>query len=311
MHSHKGNNHHHHHHGTGTVLILSTVATLLFVIIEFAFGLTAHSLALLSDAGHNFTDAFALLLALLAYYLLSKPADDVKTYGYQRGGVLAAFVNALTLIGLSVYLLYESYQRFLNPEPVHEFIMIAVAALGIVLNVAILWGLRSQKRDDLNIRAAVVHMMGDALSSLAIVIGAVIIHYTGWVQIDPILSVIIALLIIWSAADITRESLNILLEGMPRGIEMRALLAALREVPGVLDVHDVHVWTLGAEAHALSCHALINDMPPSESDCILQAMNGVLLERFHIQHTTVQFEHSQCAGCCLGQEEMQTAVRRT
>jgi len=312
LHSHHGHshNHHQHHHGTGKVLILSTIGTLLFVVVEFAFGLTAHSLALLSDAGHNFTDAFALLLALLAFYLQSKPADDVKTYGYQRGGVLAAFVNALTLIGLSVYLLYESYERFRNPEPVHEFTMIVVASLGIVLNVAILWGLNQQNKDDLNIRAAAVHMMGDALSSLAIVIGAVIIHYTGWVQIDPILSVLIALLIIWSAIDITRESLNILLEGMPRGVEMQALQSALREVPGVLDVHDVHVWTLGAESHALSCHALINDMPPSESDCILQAMNSTLLQRFHIHHTTIQFEHIQCGGCCLSQEETTTVTRR-
>jgi len=279
------------------------------VVIELLFGLQAHSLALLSDAGHNFTDAFALLLALFAFYLQHKPADEVKTYGYQRGGVLAAFVNALTLITLSVYLLYESYVRFLHPEPVHEFTMITVAALGIVLNVGILWGLRNEHKDDLNIRAAAVHMMGDALSSVAIVIGAVIIHYTGWVQIDPILSVIIAVLIIWSAIDITRESLNILLEGMPRGIGMQEVLAALREVPGVLDVHDVHVWTLGAESHALSCHALINDMPPSESDCILQAMNRALSQRFHISHTTVQFEHAECGGCCLGQEEVQAGAK--
>ncbi len=309
MHSHHG--HHHHHHGTGTVLVVSTVATLLFVVVEFFFGLTAHSLALLSDAGHNFTDAFALLLALFAFYLQSKPADDVKTYGYQRGGVLAAFINALTLIGLSVYLLYESYQRLLSPQPVHESIMIGVASLGILLNGGILWGLSRENKDDLNIRAAAVHMMGDALSSVAIVIGAVMIHYTGWVQIDPALSAIIALLIIWSAVDIMRESLNILLEGMPRGVQMGEVVSALREVAGVLDIHDLHIWTLGAESHALSCHALIGDMPPSESEAILQAMNRVLLRRFHIHHTTIQFEHTQCAGCCLSQEEIHAAERRS
>jgi len=290
VHSHHGHNH---HHGTGKILVISTIATTLFVVLEFYFGLTAHSLALLSDAGHNFTDAFALLLALFAWYLQSKPADEIKTFGYQRGGVLAAFINALTLIGLSIYLLYESYLRFLNPTEVHEGTMIVVAALGIVLNVGILWGLRNQSKDDLNIRAAAVHMMGDALSSFAIVIGAVLIHYTGWLKIDPILSVLIALLIIWSAIDITRESLNILLEGMPRGVEMQEVVSALRGVSGVLDVHDLHIWTLGAESHALSCHALINDMPPSESECILQSMKRVLLQRFHIHHTTVQFEHAQ------------------
>jgi cobalt-zinc-cadmium efflux system protein len=288
--------HHHHHHGTGRILAFSTVATVLFVVVEFAAGLTSHSLALLSDAGHNVTDALALLLALFGVYLQSKPADDVKTFGYHRGGVLAAFVNALTLIGLSIYLLYESYQRILRPEPVQEMTMIVVAGLGIVLNLAILMALkRSGDAGDLNIRAASIHMLGDAISSVAIVIGAITMSYTGWLLIDPILSIAIALLIIWSAIDVTRESLNILLEGLPRGLELRAVTDALREVEGVVDVHDLHIWSLGSSAHALSCHVLIEDVPPSESDCILKSINALLAGRFQIHHSTIQFEHARCS----------------
>lgn len=294
--------HPHHHHGTGRILVISTAATTLFVILELWAGVRAHSLALISDAGHNFTDAFALVLALVGVYLQSKPADEVKTYGYHRGGVLAAFINALTLIALSIYILWESYRRFLKPQIVSEQMMIMVAAAGIVLNVGILLGLR-RTHQDLNIRAASVHMLGDALGSVAIVIGAIVIGNTGWLWIDPALSVAIALLIIWSAIDITRESLNILLEGLPRGIELEHVKGSLCKVPGIVDVHDVHIWSLGSNTHALSCHALIEDMPPSESDCILSAMNEVLARQFHIHHTTVQFEHVRCElgrnGCVI------------
>ena len=150
--------------------------------------------------------------------------------------------------------------------------MIVTAGLGILLNVGIIVGLRRHE-SDINIRAASVHMLGDALGSVAIIVGAVAIHYTGWLAIDPILSILIAALIVWSAIDIIRESLNILLEGFPRGLDLQSVTAAMRQVPGVLDVHDVHVWSLGSSAHALSCHALIEDMPPSESDCILKGLS--------------------------------------
>jgi len=287
---------HHHHHGTGKILVFSTVATILFVLVEFIAGFNAHSLALLSDAGHNVTDALALLLALFGVYLQSRPADDVKTYGYHRGGVLAAFVNALTLIIFSIYLLYESYQRILKPEVVHESTMIIVAGLGIIVNLGILIALkRSGDGHDLNIRAAAVHMLGDALSSVAIVVGAFAIRYTGWQLIDPILSIIIGVMIIWSAIDVTRESLNILLEGLPRGLELKSVTDAMKEVDGVVDVHDLHIWSLGSSAHALSCHVQIEDVPPSESDCILKSINCVLETKFHIHHSTIQFEHAKCA----------------
>jgi len=271
--------------------------------VEVVTGLQAHSLALLSDAGHNFTDALALLLAWFGFYLQSKPADEIKTYGYHRAGVLAAFVNALTLLGLSAWIFYESVLRLRQPQAVEERVMIVVAALGLAVNAGIMLALRGASRHDINIRSAFVHMLGDALGSMAIIAGAVVIRYTGWVQVDPVLSMLIAALIVWTAWDIVRESLNILLEGLPRGISLGEVAGGMRGIEGVLDVHDLHIWSLGSTAHALSCHVLIADVPPSASDTILKRLNGMLESRFHISHTTVQFEHMSCAisenGCAI------------
>ena len=244
----------------------------------------------------------ALGLAAFGFYVQSKPANTQKTYGYQRAGVLAAFVNALTLVLLSGFIFWESYQRLIAPQEVHETTMIAVAAAGLVVNVGIMWGLQAQKEHDLNIRAAWVHMLGDALGSIAIIIGAFLIRYTGWLRVDPVLSILIGLLIIWTARDIIRETLNILLEGLPAGIRFDEVIAAMRSVAGVIDVHDLHIWTLGTNAHALSCHVLIEDQTASASEAILLRLNAVLQDRFRINHTTVQLEH-KCAisanGCCL------------
>jgi cobalt-zinc-cadmium efflux system protein len=281
----------------GTVLVWSLIGTLLFVAVEAAAGIHAHSLSLLSDAAHNFTDALALLLAWLAVYFGRKPADSVKTYGYHRAGVLAAFVNALSLLILAGYIIFESYQRWLQPQAVGEMTMLVVAAGGLLVNGAIMWGLRVERGRDVNIRSAWAHMFGDFLGSLGIMAGAVAIHYTGWQRTDPLLSGLIGLLIVWTAWDVIKETLNILLEGLPRGLELDHVTAAMREVSDVLDVHDVHIWSLGSSTHALSCHVLIEDLPPSASDSILQGLNRMLYERFRIQHTTVQFEHVNCPGC--------------
>jgi cobalt-zinc-cadmium efflux system protein len=296
---------HSHTHGptSGRVLAWSLAATTAFVVIELVSGVRAHSLALISDAGHNATDALALLLAWFAVYLQGKPADESRTFGYHRAGVLAAFVNALTLIVLSAWLLYESWMRFLAPAKVNETVMLVVAAGGLLLNGGIMLGLRQSGSNDINVRGAFIHMLGDLLGAAAIVVGAVVIRETGWMQTDPLLSLLISLLIIWTAWDITRESLNILLEGLPRGLELRQVVGAVCDVEGVLGVHDLHIWSLGSNSHALSCHVLIEDMPPSQSDHILHRVNHVLNDRFHIHHTTVQFEHMSCAisdtGCVI------------
>jgi cobalt-zinc-cadmium efflux system protein len=292
---------HHHHHapGAGWTLRISLCATLAFTIIEAIAGFHAHSLALISDAGHNFTDALALLLAAIGLYLQGRPADRFKTYGYQRAGVLAAFVNALTLVGISVFIFWEAAQRIMKPQPVDENIMIWVAALALVLNGSIMMALHRGQKGDLNLRAAFVHMLGDALGAVAIIAGAITIRYTGWLYIDPLLSIALAGLICYTAWDIIRESLNILLEGLPQGIDLERVSGEMVRVQGVMDVHDLHIWSLGASAHALSCHVLIDDMPPSESNRILKRMNEVLCG-FGIHHTTIQFEHAPCVltqGC--------------
>ncbi|MCE5308810.1 MAG: cation diffusion facilitator family transporter [Acidobacteriales bacterium] len=291
---------------TGRVLKWSLALTVAFVVVEFSAGLEAHSLALLSDAGHNLTDALALLLAWFAFRFEMKPPDEVKTYGYHRAGVLAAFVNALALMLLSGFIFYESYHRLMAPPTVNETTMILVATLGLLVNGAIMLGLRRDSAHDLNIRSAFLHMMGDALGSIAIIVGAIGIRYTGWQHIDPILSILIALLIIWTAWDITKESLNILLEGLPKGMKLNNVLAAMQGVDGVLGVHDLHIWSLGSNISALSCHVLIKDLPPSESEGILKRLNDTLRKRYGINHTTVQFERTNCCaftnGCAIPYE---------
>ena len=291
-----GHSHHHSHsHGQrGRALFASLILTAGFVAVEAVAGFRAGSLALLSNAGHNFTDAFGLLLAAVAFVLQSRPANHVKTYGYHRTGVLAAFINALLLVGFSLALFYESYQRMLHPQPVAEDVMIWVASAGLILNLGIAWGLGGHG-NDINVRAVWIHMLGDAASCVGIIVGAVAIRYTGWQEIDPLLSILIGAAIVWTAWDIFRDSLNILLEGLPKGLKLAEVARQLRTVDGVIDVHDLHIWSLGSEAHALSCHVLIEDMPPSASDTILRCVNRVLADRFEIHHTTVQFEHARCA----------------
>ena len=274
-------------------MFISLGATLAFVLIEAVAGFRSNSLALISDAGHNFTDAFAILLAAIGYYLQNRPGDENKTYGYQRAGVLAAFANAVTLVLVAIFIFYESYDRLRNPHPVAETTMGIVAAIGLVVNLGIALGIGHGH--DLNLRAAWLHMIGDAASSAAIVGGAVAIHYTGLATIDPILSILIGIGIVWSAWGIIKDSLNILLEGLPKGLALSDVTRELAGIDGVIDVHDLHIWSIGSEAHALSCHVQIEDMPPSSSDTILRCINRVLCDRFSIHHTTVQFEHVPCA----------------
>ena len=224
----------------------------------------------------------------------SKPADSIKTFGYHRAGVLTAFANALTLVVIAIFIFYEAWDRFFHTRHIEEWTMFWVAVAALALNGGIMWGLHRDKDRDINIRAAFVHMLGDAVSSVGIMAGAIAIHFTGLAVIDPVLSVLIGVLIVWTAWDIIKESLNVLLEGLPRGMELNEVTGAMRQIDGVIDVHDLHIWSLGSSAHALSCHVLIEDMPPSESNAILQRINDVLC-KYEIHHTTVQFEHAKCA----------------
>lgn len=291
---------------TTSVLRFSLVATLAYVLITFIAGLRAHSLALLSEAGHNVSDFLALLLSFAAVYFQSRPADDARTFGYQRAGVLAAFINAATLVVISLWIAIEAVHRLSNPVTVQPRLMMIVAAAGVLMNgviAALLWGVAR----DVNLRSAFLHMAGDTLSTAAVIAGGAGILLTGKNWIDPVLSLLIAALILWSSFGIVRETLNILLEGTPRGISLPDIRAGMESVEGVINVHDLHVWSLGSQSRALACHVQIADIPPSESACILMNLNHVLKDHFHISHTTVQFEHTGCEaleGCVVPPEEM-------
>jgi cobalt-zinc-cadmium efflux system protein len=298
---------------TQSVLRFSLVATLAYVAVTFVAGLYAHSLALLSEAGHNLSDFLALLLSFLAVYLQTRPASNSKTFGYQRAGVLAAFINAGTLIVISLWIAMEAVHRLSAPVAVQPKLMIVVAAAGVLMNgviAALLWGVAQ----DVNLHSAFLHMAGDTLSTTAVIAGGAGILLTGQNWIDPVLSLLIAALILWSSFGIVHETLNILLEGTPRGVSLPAIRSGMEAVEGVLNVHDLHVWSLGSQSRALACHVTIADIPPSESACILLKLNQVLRDRFHISHTTIQFEHIGCHvldGCVVPIEEMAgTAARK-
>ncbi len=295
--------------GTGrtqTVLRISLVATLAYVAITFVAGLRAHSLALLSESGHNVSDFLALLLSFAAVYFQTRPADDARTFGYQRAGVLAAFINAGTLILISIWIAIEAVHRLYTPVAVQPRLMMYVAAAGVVMNgviAALLWGVAR----DVNLRSAFIHMAGDTLSTAAVIAGGAGILLTGRNWIDPVLSLVIAALILWSSAGIVRETLNILLEGTPRNVDLSHIRTGMEAVPGVLNVHDLHCWSLGSQSRALACHVTINDIPPSESAAILGTLRHVLKDHFNICHTTIQFEHENCEvieGCVVPMEEM-------
>ena len=279
----------------------SLAATFAYVLVTLIAGLRAHSLALLSEAGHNVTDLLALLLSWVAVFIQTRPPSATKTFGYHRAGVLAAFVNALTLVAIALYIFYEAYLRIHNPVTVQPGIMIWVAVIGVLMNGTISWVL-FRAAHDVNIRSAFIHQFGDTLSTAAVIIGGWIILWTGKTWVDPALSIGIAALILWSSFGIIRETLNILLEGAPKGLSAERITASLADVSGVRDVHDVHVWSIGSDTHALSCHVRIDDMTLSESDVILREVKGILTAKFHIMHTTIQFENCDCEiahGCVI------------
>ena len=287
--SHVHSGHNHTHGLARNSLRLAFFLTLIILIVELVGGLLANSLALLSDAGHVVTDIFALGLAWFATIQAEKPANARKTFGYHRVGILAAMVNAVTLIVIAFAILLEAIQRFQHPEPVQPLIMFLAAGIGIVLNLYIGFGLM-QEANNLNVRAAMLHVFGDVGASVGVIVAGIIILLTGWTFVDPLLSVGIAVLIAVGAWRILRETTDILMEAVPRGLSMQNLVKDMRSVEGVQDVHDLHVWSITSNMYALSCHALISDLPTSDSSAILKSLNTLLSEKYHIGHATIQFE---------------------
>ena len=305
---------HAHDHGhvtdaTGRALAGAVGFTLAFVAIEALFGWFGRSLALLSDAGHNLADAAALGFSWYAVRIARRPAHEGMTYGYHRMGILAALANAGSLAVIAIVIAWEAIARLRHPEAPNAGIMIGVAAAAVVLNAAIGWRLHGNAKGDLNVRSAYLHMIGDAASALGVVVAGIIVAITDEPHADPIVSLLIAGLILWSGYGVFRESTTVLLEGTPAGTDMPAVIDAIRSVGGVLDVHDLHVWMVGPGVVACSCHILVAEQSVREGQQVLRAVVRDLKGRFHITHTTIQVEVEGCESndmYCIAER----AVRR-
>jgi cobalt-zinc-cadmium efflux system protein len=303
--------HPHHQHGaagavTGRRLALSIALTLTFVLGEAAAGLWSRSLALLSDAGHNFADALALVFSWWALRIARRPAHARLTFGYHRAGILAALVNALSLVVIALSIFWEAAARLRTPQSVAAGPMIGVALVAMVLNTVISLWLRGEAKHDLNIKSAYLHMLGDAVSALGVVLAGIAIALTRNPIADPLISIAIGLMILASSWGILNESVNVLLEGVPKGMDMAALEEAIGEVPGVLGAHDLHVWTVGSGIIACCCHIVVTEQTVSSGQQVLRAVVQVLRERFRVAHATIQVEVEGCES-----DELYCTLRRT
>jgi cobalt-zinc-cadmium efflux system protein len=269
-------------------LTATLVVTAAFLLVEVAGALWTGSLALLADAGHMLADTGGLALALFAIWIATRAPTPEKTYGYYRAEILAAFVNALLLLAVAGAILYEAYRRILAPSEVLGGPMLAVAVVGLAANGACAWLLHDAAASSLNVRAAYLDVLSDALSSFAVVVAATVILVTGWTLADPLVSAAIALVIVPRTWGLLRQAVNVLLEGTPPHLDLGEIEVAMRRVPGVRRVHDLHVWTLTSGREAMSAHVVVEDV--GESDRLLRELHGVLHARFGIDHTTIQLE---------------------
>lgn len=291
MHVHTHDHSHAHAHTARGVLAAAVAATVLLVAAELIGGYAGHSISLVSDALHNLSDIPTMLISWLALHWAARPADHERTYGYQRAGVLAAFINAILLILVALGLFYAAFERLRHPVAVHESWMIGVSLLALAINGGITIALVSSRRD-LNLRSLLLHNFGDAISNIGILVGAVAIRMTGAEWLDPVIGLAISALVLWSTNGLLREAGNVLLEGLPKGMRLESVARSILSTKGVQEVHDIHIWTIGTDLLALSCHVCIPDMHMEESERILKNIREQLAADFHITHTTVQFERA-------------------
>jgi cobalt-zinc-cadmium efflux system protein len=286
--------HHHSAISAGTKLKYGIAITCAILVLEIVGGVLSNSLALLSDAGHVLADGIALALSWYGVRQAEKPSSQHMTFGYHRVGVVIAIVNGITILAISGIILYEAYQRFFQHPVVNSVIMLIIAAIGLGANILVALWLREEQGNNLNIRSAFWHAAGDALASVGVIIGAIIICTTGLYWVDAAVSVLISIIILVSAFAILREGLRIILEGVPHDIKIEEVVSALRSLPEVRDVHDIHVWSIASSLRAMSSHVMVDDCYVSEAEGIRKKIEGLMLERFGIGHTTVQIECSQC-----------------
>lgn len=296
---------------TSSRLALALSLTLILVVVEVVAGLAANSLALLTDAGHNLTDVLTLALTWFALRLTLRPSNARKTYGYHRAGILVALFNAATLALIALGIFYEAWQRFLAPPEVQAGILAAVGAVALLVNLVTALLIRGSSRGDLNVRSAFVHLMGDVLSALGAVIAGVIIYFTGLNWLDPLVSVLIGLLILWNAWGILRETIDILLESSPRDVDMNAMLRDVMHVEGVLGVHDLHVWSISSGLRSMSAHIVTDDIPISAGAAIQARISELLSRRYNIHHATLQLECVYCTqdGLYCDMDELSAFLR--
>jgi cobalt-zinc-cadmium efflux system protein len=286
---------HHHHDLTGSALRQAFLLTALILVVEAAAGFFSHSLALLADAGHILTDVVALGLAWFAVLQAQRPADQQRTYGYHRVGILAAMANGAILILIVAAIAYEAARRFANPQPVSGWLVIVSALIAVGVNTFIALRLRGSDRN-LNVRAALLHVVGDLAASVGVVVAGAVILLTGWLYADPIVSLAITALIAVSAIRIVLDTMNVLLEGVPRGIDLEEVRRTIAATPGVNSVHDLHIWSLSGEQIALSCHIVVaEELLAADSEHLVRKVEEATCGRFGIGHTTIQVE--ACHPC--------------
>ena len=297
-HGHDHHGHHHHHHfdevreGNKKGLLIALIITTGIMLLEFFGGLFTNSLALLSDSGHMLSDASSLLLSLVAFWFATRPASPKKTYGFYRFEILAALFNAVTLFIIAGFIVYEAVQRFFEPPTVASGTMMIIAGIGLLANLLSAWSLISKGdvKNNVNLRSAYLHVLGDALGSVGAIVAGLLMLLFEWYIADPIISVVVAILILKSAWGVLTHSIHILMEGTPITINQKEVKATLEEIDGVLDVHDLHIWTITSGMDSLTCHILIKDDHDSQE--ILQQAIDKIRDKFKIEHTTIQIEKS-------------------
>ncbi len=301
---------HNHEHTApvGRKLLYGIILSVTILKVEVIGGLLSNSLALLSDAGHVLTDIFALGLSWYGVRQATRPSNSRMTFGYHRVGVVIAIVNAFSIFAIAGIILYEAYQRFQHLQPVNGPLMMAIALVGLAANVIVVFWLRGEQKGNINVRSAFWHALGDALASVGVIIGGLVMLATGQYWVDPLVSVIISLIILSSAWGILREGFRVLLESTPKDVDVQAMINTIKQVAGVKDVHDVHVWSISSELRAMNGHVLIDDLSTSQASEIREKIEEVVREKYRVGHTTLQMECNNCniadTFCNLNQCEM-------